>query len=120
MTGDSLRVTLTTDRTEYATGDSIVIVLQVTNTTDSAVVFEFTSGQRFDFVVLDDRGDPVWRWSADRVFIQMLGAERLEPSESLAYEESFRGSLPTGSYTVVGMLVATNEPLEASTTIAVR
>ncbi|MCH7935234.1 MAG: hypothetical protein IIC36_14675, partial [Gemmatimonadetes bacterium] len=41
------------------------------------------------------------------------------PGESLTYEERFEGSLTAGTYTVVGILVATNVALEARTTFRV-
>lgn len=119
MPDTGVDVTVTTDKPQYASGDAIVLHLEVTNRTDEPVVLRFSDGQRFDLVIRDEAGEMAWRWSADKAFIQVLGEEQLAPGESLTYEERFEGSLQVGTYTVLGMLVASNEPLEASTTFAV-
>ena len=116
----AIEVSVTTDRAAYAPDEPIAMRLNVTNRTDTSVVFHFSDGQRYDFLIQDVSGDTLWRWSADKGFIQVLGEEHLAPSDTLTYRERFEGRLPPGTYTVVGMLVATNHPLRASTTITVR
>ncbi len=115
-----IEVSVTTDRAAYAPNEPIEIRLDVTNRTDTVVVFQFSDGQRYDFLIQDEGGETLWRWSADKSFIQVLGEERLVPGDTLIYRERFDGSLIPGTYSVAGMLVATNHPLRASTTITVR
>ena len=80
--------------------DSVRFILQVTNTTTAPVALEFSSGQTFDFVVLDGERE-IWRWSADRMFTQALRAETLAAGETRSYEAAWRP--PAG---VRGRLVA--------------
>ncbi len=117
--GNQIEIAVATDKESYTSGEPIELQLDITNQTGALATFEFSNGQRFDFVIQDEAGGSAWRWSADKVFIQVLGEEQLVPGESLTYEERFEGSLPAGAYTAVGMLVASNEPLEAMTTFAV-
>ncbi|MEE9270776.1 MAG: BsuPI-related putative proteinase inhibitor [Candidatus Krumholzibacteria bacterium] len=114
-----VEIAVATDKGVYAPNEPIRLEMVVRNRTDEVVVFEFSSGQRFDFVIVDEAGTVVWRWSADKAFITVLGEEQLAPGESLSYEERFEGALSPGTYTVLGMLVSSNEPLEASTTFDV-
>ena len=120
MPDTALEISITTDKTDYAADEPIVLRLEIRNGTDEPFLLEFSTAQRYDFVMDDAEGGTAWRWSADKAFIQVLGEEQLAPGESLTYEERFEGSLTAGTYTVVAILVATNVPLEARTTISVR
>jgi len=80
--------------------DSVRFVLQVTNATAAPMALEFSSGQTFDFVVLDGERE-LWRWSADRMFTQALRSETLAAGETRTYEAAWRP--PAG---VRGRLVA--------------
>ena len=117
--GRQIEVSLATDKQSYGSDEPIALQLEITNRTGELATFEFSNGQRFDFVIQDEAGASVWRWSADKAFIQVLGEEQLAPGESLIYEERFEGSLQVGTYTVLGMLVASNEPLEVRITLVV-
>ena len=119
MPDTAVEISVTTDKNDYAPGEPIVMRLEVTNRTEEPVTLEFSTGQRYDFAIDGTEGGMPWRWSADKAFIQVLGEEHLAPGGSLTYEERFEGSLPAGTYTVVGTLVTSNEPLEARTTFAV-
>lgn len=115
----AVEISITTDKTDYASDEPIVLRLEVTNGTDAPLLLEFSTAQRYDFVMDGAEGGTAWRWSADKAFIQVLGEEQLAPGESLTYEERFEGSLTAGTYTVVALLVATNVPLEVRTRIRV-
>jgi len=120
MTMTGIRVTVTTDKAAYAVGEPVALTLQVENRSDSAVSFEFATGQRYDFLIVDAAGETVWRWGAGRGFIQMLGAERLEPGASLVYRERFAGELRPGAYSVTGVLPVRSGGLEARSGFDVR
>ena len=96
MTGPQVEVSVTTDKTEYARGEPVVVQLQVTNRTEEIVTFHFSDGQRYDFLIQDEGGETRWRWSADKSFIQVLGEEQLAPGDTLTYQERFEGPLSPG------------------------
>lgn len=66
--------------------------------------FTFSNGQRFDFMVLNGKGEELWRWSRSRAFIQMIGQETLAPRELRIYTALWDGKddhgrpLPEGDY----------------------
>jgi len=116
----AIEISVTTDRAAYGPDEPIAIRLDVANRTDTSVVFHFSDGQRYDFLIQDVSGETLWRWSADKGFIQMLGEEVLGPGETLTFSETFEGQLTPGTYAVVGKLGATNFPLTAATGVTVR
>jgi hypothetical protein len=117
-------ITLTTDRAIYASGDqplAIAMTLNIVNHTDEPVEFNFSSAQRYDLAIADEHGDEVWRWSAERMFAQMLGAEILGPgNEEASYSERHEGILAHGIYRITGTLTAIDRPLLAEIAIEVR
>ena len=115
----TIEVAVRTDKTEYTVGEPVRLTLVVTNRGDSTVTLPFSSGQRYDFVVLSATGDTLWRWSADMSFIQMLGEEQLEPGERLEFAEEFQETVPPGRYTVRGTLTLMTGAREAETVIHV-
>lgn len=116
-----LELAVSTDKAAYRGGEPIAITLRVALRTGGPVVLEFSSGQRFDVVIRDTGGGPVWRWSADQMFTQVLGTESLDARRSeIVYRVQFTGPLAPGSYRVEGTVVASNRPLSAATTIRVQ
>ena len=71
----------------------------------------FASSQRYDFLARDDAGNEVWRWSADKLFAQVLGEETLAPGGTLTFEETWnqrdnRGlQVAPGRYVIEGVIV---------------
>ncbi|NIP59516.1 MAG: hypothetical protein GWM92_10830 [Gemmatimonadetes bacterium] len=115
-----LAVTLTTDRSAYAVGAPISMTLRVENESAELIAFEFTSAQRYDFLVMDSEGDELWRWSEGRMFTMALGTETVEPGETLAYTETLGEGLPEpGRYRIEGVLTARDRRASASLVIRV-
>lgn len=116
-------ISLTTDRAVYDSGGqplAATLTLKVSNHTDEAVEFNFTSAQRYDFSIADEQGDELWRWSAERMFAQVMGTEVQEPGEERVYAEVCELTLGPGGYTATGELTATDRPMYASLTFSVR
>jgi hypothetical protein len=106
---DSLKVRLELRERGYASGEPIEMKLVVSNTTDRRIKITFPTAQRFDFIVKKDRV-PVWQWSGERMFAQVLGRHAIEAKGFVAYEFTWDQKLPDGSwarlgrYTVQGIL----------------
>lgn len=99
-----------------ALGDSVQFVLQVTNTTSETVDLEYRSGQSFDFVVLDETGSEVWRWSEGRMFTQALRHESLGPGETITHSALWSAEdRPAGAYAVVGTLTVADRSVQQRT-----
>ncbi|MEX0907043.1 MAG: BsuPI-related putative proteinase inhibitor [Gemmatimonadota bacterium] len=95
--------------------DSVRLELHVTNVTSAAMALEFTSSQRYDFAVATTAGEVVWRWAADRSFMQALGAERLEPGESRRYTAVWPAPGRQADYVATAWLTSQNYPVELRT-----
>ena len=85
--------------------ERVHFVLHLSNPTANPVQLDFGDAQRFDFDVRDAGGAPVWRWSADRAFAQVVGQETVAPGATLTYEAEWRPDKGPGSYTVTGRLL---------------
>jgi hypothetical protein len=92
-------------------GDTVQFGLHVTNGSLEPVVAEFSSGQRYDFIVRTLAGEEVWRWSADRGFTQALGEETVAPGGWLQYREDWNAGARTGRYVAEARLTSLNRPI---------
>lgn len=119
MPGDSIDLTVTMDPETPSPLEPLAFGLVLQNEGPDAVRLDFSSGQRFDFVVRDAAGEPVWRWSDDRSFIQALGSETMPPGDSLVYQAELERGLELGRYTVVGMVPTRNRSLRDSVEVEV-
>ena len=119
MPDSQLTVSLATDKPRYAPGEPITFTLTARNGGSQPVTLHFSSGQRYDFTFDDAGGRTVWRWSADKAFIQVLGDETLTAGGALVYRERFEERLVPGMYRITGMVTAMGGALRATATVAV-
>jgi len=99
--GAALRLSL-----EQQGAESVTARLRLTADPGAASTIVFPTGQEFDFVLRDERGQKVWQWSDGRVFTQ---AFHEKPSDNLAYEveiplPAVQQPLPNSHYTVEAWL----------------
>ena len=85
---DTLQKNVTADATATVAGDKLVMSLTIRNNTDEAVTIHYTSGQQFDFKILDADGETLYTWSADKQFIQAISDKILEPGEQLSFTDT--------------------------------
>jgi len=71
--------------------DQIIMNLTIMNNTGEPVILNYTSGQRYDFSLLDANKESLYTWSADKLFIQQLSSETLAAGESIGYSETLNG-----------------------------
>ena len=112
-------VSVTTDRQTYTAGDVIELTLELQNNSDQPLVLDFSSGQRYDFAILRTPADTVWSWSEERMFMQMLGQETVQPNQVLVYREQVSPQLPAGTFTIVGRIVAQDQTLLMASAVIV-
>lgn len=89
-----------------AEADTLRMTLVVFNRSATDLAFQFSSGQRYDFAIIDSTGSEVWRWSEGQLFTQALGSETVAPGGELRYAATYVGELPAGGYRVVGEVTA--------------
>ncbi|MBI1897984.1 MAG: hypothetical protein HYS04_15850, partial [Acidobacteria bacterium] len=74
-------MTIASDRSVYTPGAGMIARLRVRNSTGHPVQLNFPTGQSFDFVIRNEAGDIVQRWSEGKFFTQALRSETLAPGE---------------------------------------
>jgi hypothetical protein len=76
----------------------------------SPVTLSFTSGQEYDFALIDSTGKTLWRWSASRTFLQALHQRTVTDEWSDTVEIPWPtvpgGGLQPGDYTVQATVTA--------------
>jgi hypothetical protein len=99
-------------------GDTIHFTFHLKNQTEHVKTYHFNTGQRFDFVIKDEQGKVVKRFSEGKMFTQVLGEETLKQGDTLTYQAKVSG-LRQGKYTVRFWLTAKEEQPEATLTFKV-
>lgn len=95
-------------------GDSVRLLLHVTNTAGRGLEFTFPTSQRHEFVVREEGGAEVWRWSEGMMFLQAITRATLGPGETWAFEGAWVPGNRTGRYQVVGRVTAEEGGVEQS------
>jgi hypothetical protein len=99
---------------ESATEQTLHFSLHVANNTKKMLELRFPNGQTHEFVVLDASGREVWRWSAGRMFTQVIKNKLLKGREETVFEEQWNTSGLHGQYTAIATLRSNNHPVETS------
>jgi hypothetical protein len=84
--------------------------IEVSNDSRKKVELDFPDGRTHDFIVLDEAGREVWRWSAGRLFTQGMQNRLLEAHDAVVYAEQWK-PLAKGHYTLVAQLHSENYPV---------
>ena len=93
--------------------------LTVINTADKLLALSFSSGQTYDFAVIDElTGQEIWRWSRRMFFSQVVRQETVRASKDWRFEvvwnrrDNELNPVSPGKYRVIGF-VATQPPIES-------
>lgn len=100
------------------TGGGLRLSLSILNSTDKAITINHSSQQIFDFAVFGASGDSLYRWSANRMFAQMVTTTKIEPGKEVVFSDiiaaetysAFKDKMKT----VVGYLVGTSDDFEVN------
>jgi len=114
-------ISMSTDKMSYTVGEHITMTLKLFNYTEEKITFHFNTGQRYDFIIEDEEGSKIWRWSEDKMFTMVLGEETLGPTNTeIIYTVEYRDKLSPGYYKVTGILVAKDRPMSGNIIIIVK
>jgi hypothetical protein len=103
---------LSLDQAVY-TGNRMLARLTIRNTQSTPLRLDFTSGQRFDFTVRDEKGVTRYTWSADKAFPTVMGSETIAGQKTWAVVLPL-DQIPAGHYTLEGWLTSTGPHHSAS------
>ncbi len=89
--------------------------MTIRNSTSAPLVLNFPSGQRFDLVIRNIQREEVYRWSANKLFVQALGTIELSPGRrsftaEAPLEVGRNQPLPPGTYVADAWLTTEGEP----------
>jgi len=114
-------ISMSTGKMNYSVGEPIVMTLKVFNYTEEEMIFHFNTSQRYDFIIEDEEGEEIWRWSKDKMFAMVLGEEALGPhNPEVNYSAECKSKLSLGYYKVTGILVAQDRPMSGNVIIIVK
>ena len=114
-------ISMMTNKMNYSVGEPIIMTLKIFNYTEEDVVFHFNNSQRYDFIIEDEKGNEIWRWSKDRMFAMMLGEEILEPTNTeVIYTAEYKDRLSPGYYKITGVFIAQDRSMSGSIIIEVK
>ena len=114
-------ISIMTDKMSYSVGEPIMMTLKIFNYTEEDIVFHFNSSQRYDFIIEDEEGNEIWRWSKDMMFAMVLGEENLGPNNpEVTYTAEYKDRLSPGYYRVTGYFVAQDKPMSGNVIIIVK
>jgi len=114
-------ISMMTDKMSYSVGEPIIITLKIFNYTEEEITFHFNTGQRYDFIIEDEEGNEVWRWSQDMMFAMVLGEETLGPNNPEAtYTAEYKDRLSPGYYKITGVFIAQDRSMSGSIIIEVK
>jgi hypothetical protein len=89
--------------------DTLKVKMKIENETSETVTFTHSSSQEYDFIIRDESGTEVYRWSSDKAFLTVIVKRTLGPGESLVYEEAIelrdndKKPIEPGNYTIEGL-----------------
>lgn len=91
--------------------NDVKLAFDVKNVGGKHAELTFSSGQAYDFFVVDSAGKEVWRWSGGRMFTSGVQNKQLGVGDVMQVSESWDAAKP-GHYTAVALLKSTNFPVE--------
>ena len=112
---------ISTDKLNYSVGEPIKMTINIFNYTEEDITFHFNTSKRYDFVIEDEEGNDIWRWSQDIMFAMVLGEEILGPNNpEVIYVAEYKDRLSPGYYKIIGIFVAQEKPMSGSIIIEVK
>ncbi|MEP6508054.1 MAG: BsuPI-related putative proteinase inhibitor [Gemmatimonadales bacterium] len=86
--------------------------LDVRNNTLKMVELQFASGQTHEFVVQDEAGKEVWRWSTGRMFTQAMQNKLVKSKEVATFSENWDAKDMHGRFSATATLLSGNHPIQ--------
>jgi hypothetical protein len=102
--------TVALDAPVYKAAETVTLLVRLTlrNTHPQPVTLNFPSGQRYDLRIWNDKGQVVYAWSANKLFIQVVSSENVGPGERTFAFPANVTNLPAGRYVAEAWLATSN------------
>ncbi|PQV63298.1 Intracellular proteinase inhibitor [Abditibacterium utsteinense] len=120
--GSWVDLQVSTSKLQFSVGEPIKVTLNATNIQEKDAYLKFTSGQRYDFKVFKvGEKEPVYVWSASKMFTAMTSTIKLKMAERQTYQTEVgdeMGKLAAGKYRLEAHLTNSSQvralPIEFS------
>lgn len=109
-----------TSKFSVNTSNRVEFTLDVRNNTAKMIELRFPSGRTHDFVVQDETGKEVWRWSTSRMFTQGMQNKLLKSRDVAVFSDGWDAEKMHGRFTAVAMLMSDNHPIEERVEFALK
>ncbi len=77
---------------EVIVGDNLIeMKIIIKNDSKNDILIEHTSGQKYDFQLLDADKNILWTWSANKLFIQALNTTEIKAGETIEFSDVLSG-----------------------------
>ena len=114
-------ISMSTNKMSYSVGEPIKMTLKIFNYTEEEITFHFNTGQRYDFIIEDEEGSEIWRWSQNMMFTMALGEETLgSTNPEIIYKAEYKDKLSPGYYKITGIFVAQDKPMSGNVIIILK
>ena len=80
----------------------------------------FPSGKTHEFIVQDESGKEVWRWSKSRMFTQGMQNKLVKSKEIAEFSERWNAENLKGKFTAIALLPSDNHPIEERVTFELK
>lgn len=84
---DSNTASVSVTAAAVKTKNTLTMSLTLQNNTNKTVTINHTSGQHYDFKLFNVKGENLYTWSADKMFILQTNTTLLKPGEKVTYTE---------------------------------
>ncbi|RXE58120.1 BsuPI-related putative proteinase inhibitor [Acetivibrio mesophilus] len=96
--------------------DGYKMMLTIRNNSEQEVVIEHSSGQKYDFVLLDDKKEEIYRWSEGRGFTMALTQTTIPSGKIVEFSEEIDGKtygeISDKVYYFIAQIVGNSEDFE--------
>ncbi|MEO8193962.1 MAG: BsuPI-related putative proteinase inhibitor [Gemmatimonadales bacterium] len=92
--------------------NGVEFTLDVRNNTKKMIELNFPTGKTHDFIVTDESGKEVWRWSKGRMFTQSMQNKLIKSKDVAVFSEGWDSANTHGKFTAVALLASDNHPVQ--------
>ncbi len=92
-TAASLKTTVDVVPSAQISDSGLTMKLSVTNHSGRPVTINHSSGQKYDFALMDSGRNVIYRWSEDKDFTMALTTTVIEEGETLEFSDSLEGAV---------------------------
>lgn len=113
-TNNKLELNLNIEEDKINKNDKLVLDINILNQTHEKITLEFSSSQKYDIIIKDQKGKIVYDWAENKMFTQAFERKEIKDDSSLEFEvELDLSGLESGDYFIEVSIVAENYEIKS-------